>query len=93
VGAGLVFGRVSYGLGARLLEEREDAGRGIVVGLVEESNNVLRAVLSNSVSCALSRNEVSPHLSKDSLEHGCWRLMVKGDVWWSSKLAMWSGGR
>jgi len=54
VGAGLVFGRVSYGLGTRLLEECEDAGRCIVVGLVEESNDVLRAVLAGIVSCGLS---------------------------------------
>lgn len=70
MGAGLIFGRVSYRLRARLLEECEDAGRCIVVGLVEEGDDVLRAVLSNSVSCALSRYGVSPHLSKDSLEHG-----------------------
>lgn len=71
MGAGLVFGRVSYGLGARLLQECEDAGRCIVVGLVEERDDVLRAVLLSRVSCAQSSTAVADYLSEDSLEHDC----------------------
>lgn len=39
--AGLAFG----GLGVGLLEESEDASRCFVIGIVEEGNDVFRAVL------------------------------------------------
>jgi hypothetical protein len=45
VGRGLVFCGVGDGLRICLLEEGEDAGRGLVGGLVEEGYDILCAVL------------------------------------------------
>jgi hypothetical protein len=45
VRAGLVFGRMSYGLRIGLLEESKDAGGCFIAGLVEEGHDVLCAML------------------------------------------------
>jgi hypothetical protein len=55
VGAGLVFGRMGYRLRIGLPEEGEDAGGCLVVRLVEEGNDVLRAVLLRTVSSSIAQ--------------------------------------
>lgn len=65
----MVFGRMGYGLGACLFKQCEDACRCLAVGLVEESDDVLRAVLSTRISYACSYEAVAHYLSEEPLEH------------------------